>query len=493
MGLAASQARLLFVTARKSDVEFSEMKCATNKMALARDSREISDDYNRSLNMRKLTFEIGSDPTSGHTVDLTYDLLMTPNATNVTNQYLLTDNNNRVVLSEGFTSKLGLGNSGVAGDLAAAYPNKVDFLRKLVPEITESEGNGYIAKHVDTVDGSLSPVAAKTIDSVMNTIFYSANGIGEGNFAATKASTVTNQVFATLNTAFTDLEKMLTEQKRLSDLSAQKSGKPATTDPAITNMIRDLAVAKSLLSTAHSSGDVGQRTACIVALKTILTGAKVNDLIPDQDSDTRSTWEKTYIWHSTPNDEWNRARGTESMLQQQLGANGYQNADTVYTGNLYDTYTVWTDPNTGGAGAAGGAGGTSTTSNQTQADFYLNLYQAINAKGWSTNTNITNSKYLSNEIINGNLQLQRLNSNGTWSQSALSDPSSPIRNERDTEGMEIAKSKYDMARDAINDKDTQIDMEMKNLETERSALDTEMDSVKAIITKNIERTFKTFA
>ena len=33
---------------------------------------------------------------------------------------------------------------------------------------------------------------------------------------------------------------------------------------------------------------------------------------------------------------------------------------------------------------------------------------------------------------------------------------------------------------------------MKQLETERSALDTELDSVKAVITKNIERSFKTF-
>ena len=67
MGLAASQARMLFLTARKNDVEFSQMKIADDKLSLSRNTEELSDDYNRALNARKLTWAVDGSSTSSNT------------------------------------------------------------------------------------------------------------------------------------------------------------------------------------------------------------------------------------------------------------------------------------------------------------------------------------------------------------------------------------------------------------------------------------------
>ena len=45
----------------------------------------------------------------------------------------------------------------------------------------------------------------------------------------------------------------------------------------------------------------------------------------------------------------------------------------------------------------------------------------------------------------------------------------------------------------INQKDKQFDLDLSKLETERSALTTQYDSIKKVIEDNIERTFGIFS
>ena len=42
----------------------------------------------------------------------------------------------------------------------------------------------------------------------------------------------------------------------------------------------------------------------------------------------------------------------------------------------------------------------------------------------------------------------------------------------------------------IDAKDSMYDIQLKNIDTEHTALQTEYDSVKSVISKNIDRTFK---
>ena len=54
----------------------------------------------------------------------------------------------------------------------------------------------------------------------------------------------------------------------------------------------------------------------------------------------------------------------------------------------------------------------------------------------------------------------------------------------------IAEAKYNRAMNDIKRKDNMFDMQLKNIDTEHNALQTEYDVIKGVIAKNIERTMK---
>ena len=56
-----------------------------------------------------------------------------------------------------------------------------------------------------------------------------------------------------------------------------------------------------------------------------------------------------------------------------------------------------------------------------------------------------------------------------------------------------AEAEYTHKTKEIDKKDKQYDMELSKLETERNALTTEYDSVKKVISENVERTFGIFS
>ena len=56
-----------------------------------------------------------------------------------------------------------------------------------------------------------------------------------------------------------------------------------------------------------------------------------------------------------------------------------------------------------------------------------------------------------------------------------------------------AEAKYEHDLKQINQKDKQFDLSLSKLETERTALTTEYESVKKVIEENIERTFGIFS
>ena len=78
MGLAAGQARLLSITARKSDCEFQSMRLSHQKIAMARELADLSNEYQNSLTQTKLIYDYyGTGDTS---TPLTYGLMMQPSA-----------------------------------------------------------------------------------------------------------------------------------------------------------------------------------------------------------------------------------------------------------------------------------------------------------------------------------------------------------------------------------------------------------------------------
>ena len=96
MGLAAGQARLLTITGRKSDCEFESMRLSHQKIALARELADLSNQYQDSLDVTKLVYDYyGTGDTN---TPLSYGILMSPSILNDFIPTTLTDSMNRVVL-----------------------------------------------------------------------------------------------------------------------------------------------------------------------------------------------------------------------------------------------------------------------------------------------------------------------------------------------------------------------------------------------------------
>ena len=96
MGLAASQARLLTITARKSDCEYESMILSHQKIALSREMSQLSAEYDDAIQQTKLIYDYYGQ--TSETTPLNYSLMMTPSALNNYTPLLVTDNGGRVVL-----------------------------------------------------------------------------------------------------------------------------------------------------------------------------------------------------------------------------------------------------------------------------------------------------------------------------------------------------------------------------------------------------------
>lgn len=102
MGLAAGQARLLTITGRKSDCEFESMRLSHQKIALARELADLSNQYQDSLDYTKLVYDYYG--TGDTTTPLSYGILMKPSILNDYMPILLTDSMNRAVLDSKYAA-----------------------------------------------------------------------------------------------------------------------------------------------------------------------------------------------------------------------------------------------------------------------------------------------------------------------------------------------------------------------------------------------------
>lgn len=132
--------------------------------------------------------------------------------------------------------------------------------------------------------------------------------------------------------------------------------------------------------------------------------------------------------------------------------------------------------------------------------YYTNVFNEIAANGYNApgDANMKDTDWLHSQLMAGNVSLVEWEEQGgnvgsggfdkvSWTSD---DPS--IKENDDETAMTIAEAKYNTELAAIQVKDKTFDLELKNIDTEHNAIQTEIESVKKVIDKNIERTFKIF-
>ena len=154
---------------------------------------------------------------------------------------------------------------------------------------------------------------------------------------------------------------------------------------------------------------------------------------------------------------------------------------TVADSNLIDDmfqFTIVTDVDTSG-------------DNLLVAAFWDTLFNQICTKGWVENTNVNDQEYLQESFKNGNMYISTLSEDGYYYQGNYAT-NTFIKEVTDEEGIAQAEARYAREKAKINNKENILDMKMKNLDTEISSLSTEYDTIKNVLSKNIEKSFKRF-
>ncbi len=129
MGLAASQARFLCITARKADCEYKSTELAQQKLEITNQLSDISNEYSNAMNATKLVWD---NDAVDNVYGLTYGLLMTPSALNDYNPYMVTSASGAIILNGEYAraaQAAGISKAGGTGSQAS----RDKFIQALVP------------------------------------------------------------------------------------------------------------------------------------------------------------------------------------------------------------------------------------------------------------------------------------------------------------------------------------------------------------------------
>lgn len=129
----------------------------------------------------------------------------------------------------------------------------------------------------------------------------------------------------------------------------------------------------------------------------------------------------------------------------------------------------------------------STSILQSIVDFYVPIFKAAAANGWTTEYNLEikhNDDYVSDAIISGSFQLTSVNDEGNYDPDASLSyfiTAGLLEARNDSEMRAEITAWYEEEKARISEKEDWIDIEMDNLSTELEAINTEIQSVKSLI------------
>ena len=129
--------------------------------------------------------------------------------------------------------------------------------------------------------------------------------------------------------------------------------------------------------------------------------------------------------------------------------------------------------------------------NDVYAAFYDTLFNMLCTKGWVENAQIDSKEYMGEMLKNGMAYISSISDDGFYYQSTYSNDKL-VREVTDDEAIARAEAQYNTEKTRIENKEQTLDMKMKNLDTEISSLTQEYETVKSLVTKSIEKSFKRY-
>ena len=539
MGLAASQARFLAITARKMNCEFQSMQIAQEKLSVTRDLQKASQDYQDSLDQTILVWDAeGTD----ETYNLSYDTLMVPSAINDFTPNLITDTRGAIVLTPtmynaavaagiiddttgrpiGFNAyQMGGANSQVDGSRNAFLYQL--GLRSLVQvsdinSIIELGDAGY------NKTGAGIPVKER----------FSGGAITSAVLSAYLSQTVKDSsnkdvplYSVNILNAFTDVANFVSSTQLTNDgtFTILKNGTALTQNELSKLSLGDL------LSTNYSiayKGAGDMKGICTNILEQLAIPLGYNnstntykglDIDGTSHLALKQAFEFTKEYFNSPTsvnsslvmDVVNSANSKNAQVtgENSISAVSLTNMLKVYLTEFargcdgFDAFVITNDSgsssyvtNDSGYKFLFNKDAEALTQAECKSDFYNMLYNQICLNGACTDETkrnlVTDKKYLDNAIKNGQLFVSSIHSDGYFYHEPYA-LNNNIAEVPDEEAIAQAEVEYEITKSKLNYREQSLDIQMKNLDTEISALTTEFDTVKNLISKNVEKIFTMFS
>lgn len=489
MGMASSQVNLLALTSRKHDNELQTTRLSNQKIALSNEMSKVSKDYQNALNSKVLKWSNNSGVSY---VDLSYSNLMYPSSMNQYSPYLLTDQSGMVVVDDKYKKYAEMiSESGAAGGDWNGVRTKV--LSELTGiDSSKIEGYDTAAKTADAKNLEIEELAQSEpentrlrrtsnseliakLDEGGNSI--SLNGASSWSDAYNNADAYVN--LGAASSASGELDNVLNNIKnKLGPYFADNQSKFEEAVEEKRTEYQGFITAKTDLSSSSGAlrGDSGEYKVMVQTLINEILGAYSGESVTDSYGTTSYVW---YDVNSTAYKEWqtehNEWKDTYDAAQKEC-------ADVINSKSEI-----------------------LTSDEEKQIEFYDSIFSAIAEKGWVYNSNAGDTDYL-NQMLQNNIYsittVERTQTYDTSSKSYvwnneyetdIASNNSNIVSVHDSDAANDALIEYEHKKSIINTKETRIDTRIKNLETELSAINQMIESLKGIVKDNTDRTFGIFA
>ena len=584
MGLAASQARFLAITARKNSCEFQSMQIAQQKLSLTRELEAATQEYQEALNTTKLVWD--ADGSGSYIYDLSYNLLMYPSEVNNYTPWMISRRDGRIALNpdmaraaqlagipEGGTNITGqakrdlydafltamvgcggmsetsartcraiglqedVGIGGVLIDKTDSYEmtitNMINYIDLACSKIdTGSDTERELAEILTFTIPQYDPNKDVSKDNLLfkegldqTSCYITINGNRVSNENSDITFTLADLLNDNVTIAFTDEKNKKGFFKRLAsaveDLLGAGTpvcgGKAGIDGLLGENMYPEgssaedqfiIDLANQMIQGFMAILDVGDDATDIQAFNYAIVET-LNLLGDTKDLGSRNHSNDAFndcITESSNYNGWvskgaakNKNYGSKAISLSSLaesfltfyaqGKEGYNDSYYIrqdgskssYVTDDYGYYYKIKNPNDNGL----------STQQIYESEFYSALFNNLCQNGWYENIYIDDEEYLNNALKNAQLFVTSMNQDGYYYQDRY-NAGEYIIEANDEDAITQAELEYTQKKSKINYKEEQLELDMKNLDLEISSLTTEYDTVKNMITKNVEKTFTLF-
>jgi len=426
MGMAASQARLLSITARLSDNEQSGQQLSYAKERLADRSDQVTKEYNEALSATKLQIMTGYADGAAHYTDISFAMLTSPQVvSNLGKQYCVTDTQGRVLVTP------------------------------------------QVAKAYQSAKGSLN--------AFLGALGYSISDVDPTKKAGTTPDPA--------------IEEKIHEAW---DKYFNSIGKKFTQDVEVDGVITTVESHAWDFEYVEKAGSgIGEGYVSMLAT------------FPEDGTGTTSTFKQTLNYEGTNQEQldlYNYAMAiTESYYSASHDFEAVENAFDQGNSSMISYYT-----NLYNKMLSSGYYSYTNTLAEAKGDpehwLYDNdLYKGVQAGNISTSefagingTPLDDPNTFEQYLKSGKLLLESFSKPANKFVSTSISEDTCIQEVEDDTRIAQAEAKYEDDLKQIQRLDSRYDLQMKQLDTEHNTLQTEYDSVKNIITKNVEKSFQTF-